>query len=260
MAFQHRMQAERRELKYIVSEAVAAGVADFIRSYLVPDEYADPKNCNSYWIHSLYLDNDQYKLARDTLDGVKNRFKLRIRFYDFVETHPVFFEIKSRVNEVILKERAAVHRRSVLKLVRGHFPERSDLVKCDPKSLQTLHRFCMLKDAIQADGKAYVTYLREAYVSAHDDNIRVTFDRRLSAGPYNNSLRWDPLAPFCEANTNSRTSLDPHDWGVVLELKFTDRFPHWMRDLTHTFNLDRSAMAKYVRCVQALERNALLLH
>jgi len=59
------------------------------------------------------LDNPGLSLCHATIDGVKNRFKLRIRFYDHVESNPVFFEIKRRVNDVILKERAAVRRASV---------------------------------------------------------------------------------------------------------------------------------------------------
>jgi len=38
---------------------------------------------------------------------------------------------------------------------------------------------------------------------------------------------------------------------VTLELKFTDRFPHWMRDVVHAFNLERRSVPKYVECVAA---------
>ena len=41
----------------------------------------------------------------------------------------------------------------------------------------------------------------------------------------------------------------------MLELKFTDRFPNWMRDLTRIFNLWRESMAKYVACVQTIEEH-----
>ena len=235
------MQANRFELKYIISETTASQVRDFIKFYLEPDEYADPNNCNSYMIHSLYLDNPGLALCKATLHGLKNRFKLRIRFYDEVPEHPVFFEIKSRVNDVILKERAAVHRGSVPRL---RFPtcERSDLLKCDPRTYNTLQRFCSLRHQIGAGGKAFVSYLREAYVSPHDDSVRVTFDRQITASHYNDEFRVRPLESW----------LQPKVDGVVLELKFTDRFPGWMGDLTRVFGLTRTTMAKYVHCVTSL--------
>src|SRR5215213_7155598 len=124
MAFTHQMQASRFELKYIISETMVLGIRDFVRPWLVPDEYADPNNNNSYMIHSLYLDNRGLSLRRATLDGHKNRFKLRIRFYDDIPENPVFYEIKGRIGDVIKKERTAVHRSSVDKLMRTPYPDR----------------------------------------------------------------------------------------------------------------------------------------
>jgi SPX domain protein involved in polyphosphate accumulation len=247
MSYTHKMQTNRRELKYMISETTVVGIRDFIRFHLEPDEYADPKNFNSYTIHSLYLDSAALTLCNATLQGMKNRFKLRIRFYDQVPEHPVFFEIKRRVNDVILKDRAAVHRSSVDRILHGHWPERSDLVKYTPKNLATLQRFCELKDMLRAEGKVFVSYSREAYVSPHDDSVRVTFDRNLSAAPYDRQLIVRPLDNW----------LQPQVEGVVLELKFTDRFPGWMGDLTRCFGLQRDAMAKYVFCVQAMGRQTL---
>jgi SPX domain protein involved in polyphosphate accumulation len=248
MAYTHRMQTNRRELKYIIDERRAAGVREFIGRRLVLDEFADPKFNNAYMIHSLYLDNDQLALCNATLHGLKNRFKLRIRFYDHNPEHPVFFEIKSRVNDTILKERTAVHRSSFARLVAGDHPLRSDLVKYNVKNQMALERFCLLRDKLRATGKAFVSYLREAYVSPHDDSVRVTFDSQITASAFNGTLDFTPLEPW----------LQPQIEGIVLELKFTDRFPHWMGDLTRMFNLERGAMAKYCHCVQSVGRYAVV--
>jgi len=45
--------------------------------------------------------------------------------------------------------------------------------------------------------------------------------------------------------------------GIVLELKFTDRFPNWMRQMVQTFNLFRTSMAKYVTCAMAMTPDGL---
>ena len=100
MVYQHRFQTSRYELKYIIDERRAGDVRDYIRSYLVPDEHADPAAGNSYPVHSLYLDSPALMLFRSTVDCLKNRFKLRIRFYDDDPAHPVFLEIKRRLAEL----------------------------------------------------------------------------------------------------------------------------------------------------------------
>jgi SPX domain protein involved in polyphosphate accumulation len=240
----HKMQENRFELKYIIDEKTAEGVRNFVSPYLVPDEFADPNNKNSYMIHSLYCDNPGLALRQATVAGHKNRYKLRIRFYDEKPENPVFFEIKGRVNDVILKERAAVKRASVARILNRPYPERSDLLKFDAKNWATLERFCHLKTAMHATGHVFVSYLREAYVSPYDDSVRVTFDRMISASQYHKALNVKFLDSW----------LQPPVEGVVLELKFTDRFPLWMRDLVHSYNLWRGSMAKYVFCAESLNR------
>ena len=74
---------------------------------------------NAYMISSVYLDSDNLKLCRESLDGTKNRFKLRIRSYTDDLDYPRFFEIKRRVNTIIIKSRARVMSHSVNPLLTG---------------------------------------------------------------------------------------------------------------------------------------------
>lgn len=243
MSFQHQMQTNRFEFKYIISERCARALRDFARSYLVPDEHADVNNNFSYAIHSLYLDGPGLPLYNATVQGLKNRFKLRIRYYDDRPENPVFFEVKRRVNDVILKSRAVVKRSSVPRLVNGGWPEMSDLSKDgDLKSYDALQRYCELQAKIQATGRCIVSYLREAWVTPTDNSVRMTFDRVLTSTPWTGSL---VVADFLGG-------VRPPVAGAVLELKFTNRFPLWMRDMVRIFNLPRMSMAKYINCIQVL--------
>ena len=76
------MQLQRWELKYIVPEETALGVREFVRPYLLLDEYGVGRPNLSYPIHNLYLDSDDLKIYWGTINGDKNRYKLRIRFYE----------------------------------------------------------------------------------------------------------------------------------------------------------------------------------
>lgn len=243
MSVEHGLMANRFELKYIIDEARARAVRDYVRSYLEPDPYADPKNEYSYYIHSLYLDGPGLGLCNATIHGHKNRFKLRIRFYDDKPTSPCFFEIKRRVQDVILKERAAVKKSSVARLLHGYWPERSDLLKPnDDEGFATLWKFLDWKEELQATGRVFVSYFREAWVSPDDDSVRVTVDRYLATDKYKGHLG---LVDF---DNWRRPPMPLGNDGVVLELKFTDRFPNWMRDMVRALDLWRGQMAKYVNC------------
>jgi len=247
MTFQHRLQASRFELKFIIDEHCAEGVRDFARSYLEVDEFADPEKQNSYPICSLYCDNSELFLCRQTVVGEKNRFKLRIRFYDDNPDHPAFLEIKRRITDVIRKERAKVTREGARRILAGHGPDRAFLSnpETDDISASAMVNFCDLRDNIGAKGCIYVSYQREAYVSPNSDLIRVTFDRLLHGSPYQQD---DALTLPTEGVYPATGNGDK----VILELKFTDRFAGWMRELVQEFNLQRTSVPKYVRCINEM--------
>lgn len=244
MPFQHKLQASRFELKYIIGERCAEAIRDFLRSHLELDEYADPDLENHYQISSLYLDNAALELYGQTVKGIKNRFKLRIRFYDDNPDSPAFLEIKRRITDVIRKERAMVRRESVTSLLRGSSLDPSWLIneKNSPESGAALQNFRSLCDTIRARGCIYVSYLREAYVSPDSDQIRVTFDRQLFANLYQQGR---PLQWLIDGDR-------PEMGGVILELKFTDRFPDWMREMVQAFDLQRTSVPKYIHCIDKI--------
>jgi SPX domain protein involved in polyphosphate accumulation len=238
--YHHRLQTNRFELKYIVHPDLVPQIREFIRPQLALDEFARPELGNAYEIHSLYLDSPDLALCEATVQGHKNRFKLRVRFYDENPANPVFFEIKKRVNDIIQKERAAIRREAVLRLLNKKWPDPSDLIEPNAKNFATLERFCSLRDLLNADGRVFVSYVREAYVSPNDEQIRITFDHQLQASHYDRTLRMFQIHAWHQ----------PRVEGVVLELKFCDRFPFWMHELVQEFNLQRTVMAKYVACVE----------
>jgi SPX domain protein involved in polyphosphate accumulation len=182
---------------------------------------------------------------------MKNRYKLRIRYYNDNPKSPVFFELKRRVHDVILKDRACVKRQSVKELLRGRCPNRDDLLNPnDLDSYSALRNFMDLARDINADGRTIVYYEREAWVTPTDDNVRLTFDRALAG------VRWDGrfIPPLNEWYR-------PRMPGVILELKFDNRFPLWMRELCRTFDLYRTSFAKYITCTYWLPRmKAQLCH
>lgn len=242
-----KLQPQRFELKYLVNEDVALAMRDFVRSYLVPDEFASKSATFSYPNHSLYLDSDNLSIYWDVINGNKNRYKLRLRFYDDDPASPIFFEIKRRSDNAILKERGAVRREFVPTLLAGQLPAPGHLVSSHPKHLTALQNFCRLMHDSGARPKTHVFYTREAWMSAEDNSVRVTFDRDVYSGPHT-----EPIVA-----TTLRNPVKP--WGdlVILELKFTGRFPNWFFEMVRLFNAMQCGVAKYAEGVALLGEEQL---
>ena len=241
-----RMQQQRFEHKYLVTPADADRVRDFVKSYLDLDEFSVGKPDYSYEVHSLYLDTDDLKLYWDTINGNKNRFKLRLRYYSVEPEAPVFFEIKSRMNNIILKQRGGVRQEAAQSLLAGHLPEPHHLIGNHERYLPALERFCHLMHDLRATPRIHIAYLREAYVSP-DDQVRVTMDRNVCAEP---NLVYSVKTQM----TNPARSFHGR---VILELKFTNRFPDWFRELVRVFHIMQRGAAKYCESVQAVGAAAI---
>jgi hypothetical protein len=193
-------------------------------------------------VSSLYLDTLDWKLARQTLEGVRNRFKLRMRTYGFTEEDPVFLENKGRVGTSILKQRALVDRDTARELV-SFAPVMPD---AGLHALKTSHQDDMLRfrnqmDLLDMRPRLWVAYDREAWGSAYGDGARLTFDLdlRVQVPPFDTPFDPDPDAwqpvPLELAGKQ------------ILEMKFNGAFPNWMLRLVHSFGLNRVSCSKYVQ-------------
>ena len=228
-------QRARREIKYLIREDKALAVRSFVSTYLEPDEFAVGRFNNSYPVHSLYLDSDHLHTFHACANGDCNRFKLRIRYYDDNPASPVFFEIKRRINETIVKQRARVRREAVGALLKGESPTREHLQSWSLQQWIDLLDFCRLVETMEAAPRAHNAYLREAYMNAGMGTVRVTMDRGVRLGP--------------EFSGDLGTKLDDgvgiFNGYVILELKFTERMPMWMIEMVRSLELKSSGAAKY---------------
>ena len=131
------------------------------------------------------------------------------------------------MDNCILKQRCGVRREAVAALLAGQLPEADLLLSKEPRHMVALQRFNLLQNQINARPKAHNSYLREAWVSPNDNSVRVTFDR---------DVRIEPCF-LAEAVTQMARPARVFPESVILELKFTTRFPNWVRAMVRRFNL-----------------------
>jgi len=77
---EERLQRQRFERKYFITERQAIQIRDLVKSYLVPDEFSAGRADFSYPVHSLYLDSQELLTYWATVHCETKRFKLRVRF------------------------------------------------------------------------------------------------------------------------------------------------------------------------------------
>ena len=230
------LQRQRYEHKYIIREDVALAVRDFVSSYLKIDSFGATQPNLSYPVHSLYLDSPDLRLYQTTINGDKNRYKLRIRFYEDRPKAPVFFEIKRRTDNTISKQRGGVKREALDQVVSGQLPLPEHMASDDPRHRAAIEQFIHHMKELNASPKAHVAYYREAWISSDDNSVRVTMDRetRIEVEPTYRMATEIKFPNYVFGNN------------IVLELKFTNRYPDWFRELVRIFGLAQCGAAKYV--------------
>jgi hypothetical protein len=132
-------------------------------------------------------------------------------------------------------------------LLAGHLPGPASLFSDEPKQAAAIENFHSMMVKLQAQPRTHIAYLREAWVSEHDNSLRVTMDRKVRA----------EAEPIGRLDCQMANPVSVFGDSVILELKFTDRFPDWFGELVRVFELTQCGAAKYVESVTRLGPHAV---
>jgi hypothetical protein len=222
----------RYEFKYRFPRGLAAPVRAFVAAHLPHDSHSAIADDHHYDIVSLYLDSADLRLCRESRDGKKNRFKLRIRGYDDDPASPVYLEIKRRLNVVIMKDRCEAPR---YELCAFSAPGGA------PASSPAAGQFRFYRSCLAATPQVLVRYRREAFEGDGPARVRVTLDQDLA----------------CRLTHDWEVRLGGGGWRrvlpaeTVLEIKFNGRYPAWMQELVRRYHLQARSVSKYSLSLEA---------
>lgn len=182
-----------------------------------------------YEIRSLYFDTLSDRALREKLDGVNQREKFRIRFYNY-DTSVIFLEKKSKWNNLCSKESTELTEEEVQRLLRGEimWMKNPDRVLCRE-----------LYDKMVGQGlrpKTIVDYTREPFVFA-PGNVRVTLDYAIHTGLQ------------CTDFLNPRAVTIPvGEDRILLEVKWDEYLPDIIREAVSLESRRAGAFSKYAQC------------
>jgi len=215
---------QRFEFKYYLPKNKADKIIPALLPHMNWDPYILARQEDYYQVNSLYFDSPDWGCFWDKESGLRDRKKLRYRFYN--QDSPVFLELKRKQDALVIKDRI-------------------DLDKQDNRQL--LNEINWFKTRNNMRPKLFVRYKRKALIGKLDPRFRITFDYDIET-QLTNSLK-----------PNSKKWTKVYKDGVVLELKYNNVLPSWFHKIIQKFNLDRIAYSKYCnslrQVVPALDDN-----
>ena len=182
-----------------------------------------------YFIRSLYFDNMADKVLREKLDGVNQREKFRIRYYEN-DISFIRLEKKSKINGLCNKVQTQLSIEQTEKILSGD----TEWMRSDPREL-VRELYLRMKDK-GLRPKTIVDYTRDAFVFPAG-NVRVTLDYNIRTGMQN----VDFLNP-------DSVTVPAGDAPIILEVKWDEYLPDVIRDAVQLEGRHSAAFSKYAAC------------
>ncbi len=221
---------QRFEFKYYLPKSKADKLIPALLPHMNWDPYIIDSPHDYYEVNSLYFDTPGHGCFWDKEAGVRDRKKLRYRFYnDIKEDSPIFLEIKRKKDALVIKDR--------INLNGFNLDSRQlDRTLMDIKRSthnKFLDELIWFKKRNSLVPKLFVRYKRKALLGKLDERFRITFDYDIQTQLTKN------LKP------TARKWHKVYQDGVVLELKYNNILPAWFHKIIQKFDLERLAYSKY---------------
>jgi hypothetical protein len=223
------MNKYRHELKFIISKQAALMLKSRL-SMVMDIDRNNRWEDKTYLIRSLYFDDVSSSAFYDKMDGVWLRKKYRIRYYNHDPSY-IVLEAKHKHDQMTYKQQQVINQRIAQDLSEGHTQ------RIEAKEGTLLAQFLQDIETHHLIPSVMVDYFRLAYVFEPLD-VRVTFDEYIKSGLYTSDLfsRDFPGVPILMDNE------------VVLEVKFNEIMPDFIRIVLETVPKCRMAISKFAIC------------
>lgn len=217
----------RNEVKHEINAGDKAAIIANLRAVASPDPHVGKDG--RYLIRSLYFDNLYDKALREKIDGVNEREKFRIRYYNG-DTSFIQLEKKVKRGGLGYKVSARLTAQEAQRIVDG-----------DTQWMATsgCGLIIELYSKMKSQGlrpSVIVDYTRTPFVYK-PGNVRVTIDENIRTG-----LKCvDFLNPNC-------VTIPAGDPAMILEVKWDEYLPSVIRHAVHLKGRRCGAFSKYERC------------
>lgn len=217
----------RNEIKHEISAADKAAICASMRAVARPDPHAGPDG--RYLIRSLYFDTPADKALGEKLDGVSEREKFRIRFYNG-DPSVMHLEKKVKRGGLGCKVSAPITAEEAQRIVDGD----TNWMAVSGRGLIVELYAKMKSEGLRP--KTIVDYTRTPFVYG-PGNVRVTIDENIRTG----LGCTDFLNPRC-------VTVPAGEPVILLEVKWDDYLPAVIRRAVAVKSRRGAAFSKYQTC------------
>jgi len=226
----------RHELKYVVNRHQYFIIRQRLRNLIKLDEHTG--GSGEYHIRSLYFDDMDDTALYEKLSGVRDRSKYRIRIYNKSDSL-ICFEKKIKLGNYIAKMKEPLSRDQYNSILAGNYE-----VLNQPDKPFSMELYRQLTHNLLRP-KVIVDYVREPYI-CRSGNVRITFDKELRTG-LNCVDMFDPdLSPVLAID----------DSLIILEVKYDEYLPEYIRAAIQLDGLIQQSTSKYVICRKYIKMNS----
>ena len=220
MAFQTVFK--RYELKYMLTLEQKKTILEAMSPYMKLDQYGRTT------IRNVYLDTDNYRLIRRSIEKPAYKEKLRIRSYSQADADSiVFVELKKKYEKVVYKRRLPLCEWDAMAWVC-----RRSACPVNTQVSREIDYFIDFYGKLQPT--VFLSYEREAYYDRSGGDFRVTFDDNILSRQSDVSLSSPiygvPILP---------------DGKVLMELKCSGGIPLWMVEVLSRERIYKTSFSKY---------------
>ncbi len=218
-----------------------------LREMILPfvdiDKFAKGRPGNHYTVKSIYFDSPYFQFYTEKVHHEKHRKKVRLRGYNSENaSNTVFLEIKRKYEAPIFKNRCPLKYEDSKQIFKGKSIE--SFVENNlkfPNAVDDAKRFFYQIYSRKLLPVVNVIYEREPFLGKLDRNIRITFDKNLRSSPY-------PTIDDLYNEKRIRYALKDY---FILEVKFNDYYPSWMKPIVGVLHLSKVPASKYTICIDS---------
>lgn len=216
----------RHEWKHEISYSDMLTIRQRMNAIAKPDEHAVN---GKYQIRSLYFDTLNDKALREKLDGVNQREKFRIRYYNG-DLSVIHLEKKSKRGNLGNKQSADLSPEEAQAIIDGNL---GWMLHSGRPLVQELYSK-MTTQGLKP--RTIVDYEREPFIY-EAGNVRVTLDYNIRTGL--------DCVDFLNRNC---IMIPAGDSPIILEVKWDHFLPNIIRDAVQLSNRHTGAFSKYAAC------------
>lgn len=221
----NKLAKYRFEYKYHITEQEKILLKNRIERLLDVDKNA--KKTNGYFIRSIYFDDYKDTSLNQVINGISKREKFRIRFYNLDKSY-IVLEKKQKINNMTNKTSCIITEEQVMDIIE----KRNLAINKSNGSLLNEFYSKLLFEGYKP--VCIIDYERIPYVY-NAGNVRITLDYNMSVSyDFKNVFNDNVIKiPFVEQNR------------ALLEVKFNEFIPDYIRWMLQLNNLERISYSKY---------------